>query len=237
MNSTVIQFSDIKKEKNENMKKRELYLRYNKDEKEALNEIYNFVYKVDDRETREDGCIQKNCFENKSMVVCSTLTGRLIDVIYVYLEKTRIPAYYDSYQENLGIDENEDLVSDTLIYNQLQKLIFKNANNYSYKRKPPFEDYYLNNEVRSMATVLENYFMAIYNIFGAEFLYSSKAFRLMIEIFPSLYDKGLNKKELTYELFYEELEYIKNKSAYENKEFIKNKDYVLDKIFEAIFKS
>lgn len=51
--------------------------------------------------------------------------------MFVYCEKTRIPAYFDAYQENIGLDENVDVVTETLIYSQIQKLVFENANSYS----------------------------------------------------------------------------------------------------------
>ena len=143
-----------------------------------------------------------------------------------------MPSYYDSYQENLGIDENEELVSDVLIYNQIQKLIFKNANGYSYKRIPPLADYYLNNKVKQMATILEDYFISIYNVFGVMFLYSSKSFRLMIEIFPKLYDESLKKKTSLYSFFFKRFMDIKKQINYSEEIFLNQEDIILDKIFE-----
>lgn len=100
------------------------------------------------------------------------------------------------------------------------------------KKEPPLKGYFDDNKIEIILKVLENYFLAVYDVFDVNFLYSSKAFRLMIEIFPKLYDKGCSQKDLRYEFFTKEFEDISNKIGYDKKEFLEDNEFVLDKIFE-----
>ena len=83
-----------------------------------------------------------------------------------------------------------------------------------------------------MATILEDYFISIYNVFGVMFLYSSKSFRLMIEIFPKLYDESLKKKTSLYSFFFKRFMDIKKQINYSEEIFLNQEDIILDKIFE-----
>ena len=162
------------------------------------------------------------------------ITKALLDSVFVYLEEGRKCSYFDSYQENIGIEEKSDVISETLIYNQIQRLMFRNANSYSYKRVPPLEYYFKKGQDSVMYKILQNYFLATYDVFGVTFLYSSKAFRLMVEIFPIFYDIGMSKKDLRYEFFKEELEFVSRHTKYTERDFVENKIMVLDKIYDTV---
>ena len=172
-------------------------------------------------------------FENNYLSNHSVVVSALIDTVFIYIEKTRIPAYFDAYQENVGLDENLDMVTETLMYTQIQKLVFENANSYSYKKEPPLKKYFDNNKSEIILRVLENYFLSVYKVFGVNFLYSSKAFRLMIEIFPELYEKGCSKKDLRYEFFTSEFKNIAFQVNYSEENFLENSELILDKIYEV----
>lgn len=225
--------NEINENDDEINKRKELHLKYDAKEYNKLSSNYSIKSKIKDKDIRKDGCILKNSFENKYLSNISIVASALIDTVFIYIEKTRIPAYFDAYQENIGLDESIDIVSETLIYTQIQRLVFENANPYSYKKEPPLKKYFDDNKMEIILRVLENYFLAVYEIFGVNFLYSSKAFRLMIEIFPELYEIGCTKKDLRYEFFLKELKNIAYKIGYKEDEFIEDKELVLDKIYEV----
>lgn len=225
--------NEINENDDEVKKREELHLKYDTKEYSKLLSNYSIKSKFKDKNLRKDGCIIKKSFENMYLADISIVASALIDTVFVYIEKTRIPAYFDAYQENIGLDENLDMVSETLIYAQIQRLVFKNANSYSYKKEPPLKKYFDDNKTEIILRVLENYFLAVYEVFGVNFLYSSKAFRLMIEIFPELYEIGCTKKDLRYEFFLKELKNIAYKIGYKEEEFIEDKELVLDKIYEV----
>lgn len=219
----------------EKVKEREeLYLKYDAKEYGELSSNYSTKSKFDNRDLRNDGCIKKRSFENNYLSNHSVVVSALIDTVFIYIEKTRIPAYFDAYQENVGLDENLDMVTETLMYTQIQKLVFENANSYSYKKEPPLKKYFDANKSEIILRVLENYFLSVYKVFGVNFLYSSKAFRLMIEVFPELYDKGCGQKDLRYEFFTNEFENIAFQIGYNEEEFLENNELFLDNIYEIL---
>ena len=229
---------NIDKENNQEVKNNIIeHLSYKKEEYKLLNDKYGLKEVFSKRDTRPDGCILKKEFENACQKNLQILSSALIDTVFIYLEKTNISAYYDAYQENVGIGDNESLVSQTLIYNQIQKLIFKNSNSYSYKRIPPLYNYFLNDNISVILKILDNYFISVYEVFGLIFLYSSDAFRLMVEIFPDLYDIGVSKKDLRVELFKEEFNNISQIIGYSELRFLNEKESVLDSIYNAVKRS